>query len=192
MELYEVISLIINAVIMIAGFSAVIIYILQRRDARKTAASLIVLQIDQIESVVLSLRKNAILTNEIVYKSKVILTKNYWEETKHLLSKKLGHRNIKFIEEFYSQAEELEKSRKEICHELVKTWEHKSLFVQQRIAVFSESRDEMLPESIEKFERQTKIFTANLPIDILLTNLSQFKPLSGGEAYERLVKLSYN
>ena len=42
MSTYEIISLIINTLIMVAGFSAIIIYKVQKRDKIKTAATNII------------------------------------------------------------------------------------------------------------------------------------------------------
>ena len=72
------------------GASALVIYILQRRNQIKSAATLLKSQIDSIETIVKEFKSKEILTYDEIYKSKVILSKNYWEESKHLLVKKLG------------------------------------------------------------------------------------------------------
>ena len=69
MSTYEIISLIINTLIMVAGFSAIIIYKVQKRDKIKTAATILISQIDAIESIIKDLRSTNPLTNEIIYKS---------------------------------------------------------------------------------------------------------------------------
>lgn len=193
--LFQIFSLAIDGLVALAGFSAIFIYIAQRRIQKRTAATLVITQIDHIEIVTNDLRSNNPLSNEIVYFSKVILTENYWEKYRHLLSKKLGANNIKLIETFYEQAEELEKSRKDISHELVTAWEHKDLILQSRIAnlsyVSEEDRINKINQLKEHFEECTKVFTPNLPIMILVNNLEAFRPLSGTTLYDKLWKYSY-
>ena len=192
---YEIISLIINALIMVAGFSAIIIYKVQKRDKIKTAATILISQIDAIESIIKDLRSTNPLTNEIIYKSKVILDRNYWSESKYLLFKKLGTDNVRLIEEFYAHAEYIEKSREAICHELISAWEHKDFILQKFIADYSTYPDEQRSKSLQdlskNFEASSKIFSPSLPISILVNNLSQFNYLLGTTAYKKLSNISY-
>ena len=102
MTTFEIWSLIINGFIAIAGFSAIIIYKAQKRDKIKTAATIVISQIDSIEDVIKDLRSKNPLTNEIVYKSKPILDNNAWSQSKYLLSKRLGGDNVRLIENFYA------------------------------------------------------------------------------------------
>ena len=192
---YEIISLIINALIMVAGFSAIIIYKVQKRDKIKTAATILISQIDAIESIIKDLRSTNPLTNEIIYKSKVILDRNYWSESKYLLFKKLGTDNVRLIEEFYAHAEDIEKSREAICHELISAWEHKDFILQKFIADYSTYPDEQRSKSLQdlskNFEASSKVFSPSLPISILVNNLSQFNYLLGTTAYKKLSNISY-
>lgn len=196
LTLFQILSLIINSVVAIAGFSAIVIYFVQKLERKRTAATLLIAQINHIEEVVNNLRSHDLLTDEIIYQSKVILSENYWEKCRHLLSKRLGSNNVKLLEKFYGQAEELEKSRKEICCELVTAWEHKNLVLQNRIANLSfMSEDQRIAKMKQlngNFEQCSKIFIPDLPIKILLNNLSVFRPLSGTTLYDTLWKISYH
>lgn len=195
MSTYEIISLIINTLIMVAGISAIIIYKVQKRDKIKTAATILISQIDAIESIIKDLRSTNPLTNEIIYKSKVILDRNYWSESKYLLFKKLGTDNVRLIEEFYAHAEDTEKSREAICHELISAWEHKDFILQKFIADCSTYPDEQRSKSLQdlskNFEASSKVFSPSLPISILVNNLSQFNYLLGTTAYKKLSSISY-
>lgn len=196
MTTFEIWSLIINGLIAIAGFSAIVIYKAQKRDKIKTAATIVMSQIDSIEAVIKDLRSNNPLTNEIIYRSKPILENNSWSQSKYLLSKKLGGDNVRLIENFYAQAEEIEKSRRAICHELVIAWEHKDYILQKHIAelldVSEEQRLKELKEFNDKFENNPKLFSPHLPIHILVNNLSQFRYLLGTSAYKKLREMSYH
>lgn len=196
MTKFEICSLIINGLIAIAGFSAIFIYKAQKRDKIKTAATIVISQIDFIENVIKDLRSNNVLTNEIVYRSRPILDDNAWSQSKYLLSKRLGGDNVRLIENFYAQAEDIEKSRRAICHELVVAREHKDYILQEHIAeimsLTEEQRVKALEEFNDQFESNPKIFSPNLPITILVSNLSQFRYLLGTSAYEKLRKISYH
>ena len=50
MHIYDIIELVINGLIMVTGFSAIIIYKTQQRYSRQTAATMVVTQIDNIEN----------------------------------------------------------------------------------------------------------------------------------------------
>ena len=131
MTTYEILSLIVDALVMIAGFSAIVIYWHQRKAKVKTAATVILSQIDSIEATVIGLQKNQ-KTNVTIYRSKVVLDVNHWVNSKYLLSRKLGGDNVRLIDVFYEQAEEIEKSRSAVCHELVIAWDHKDYFLQKK------------------------------------------------------------
>lgn len=195
MTKFETYSLIINGLIAITGFSAIIIYKVQKIDQIRAAATIVISQIDSIEVAIKNLQGNNPLTNEVVYKSKPILEDNLWTQSKYLLSKKLGGDNVRLVDDFYAQAEEIEKSRRAICHELIVAWEHKDYVLQKYLADISglsgEQREKSLAEFNDKFEANSKIFSPQLPISILLDNLSQFRYLLGTSAYEKLRKISY-
>ena len=96
----------------------------------------------------------------------------------------------------FRSAEEIEKFRRAICHELVVAWEHKDYILQEHIAeimsLTEEQRVKALEEFNDQFESNPKIFSPNLPITILVSNLSQFRYLLGTSAYEKLRKISYH
>lgn len=195
MTTYEILSFIVDALVMIAGFSAIVIYWHQRRAKVKTAATVILSQIDSIEATVTGLRKNQ-KTNVTIYKSKVVLDINHWVNSKYLLSRKLGGDNVRLIDVFYEQAEEIEKSRSAVCHELVIAWDHKDYFLQKKIAecfdMDEHERKKTLHLFSVNFEQNGDLFDPSLPKEILDENLMQFRFLSGTTAYEKLKKISYH
>lgn len=184
-----------DLLLILVGASALVIYILQRRNQIKSAATLLKSQIDTIEAIVKEFKNKEILTYDEIYKSKIILSKNYWEESKHLLVKKLGVDGVNLLEEFYHQAEQIEKSRAAICHELVSAWEHKDLIIQENYFRYFECTDGeeriKIKDNIKNFKENTDIFDPNLPSIILMKNLNYFRFLSGTTAYDKLSKISY-
>lgn len=194
MSVYEIISLIINILIMIAGFSAITIYKLQQNDKIKTAATLIVTQINFIETNI-KLMKDAEQVDEVfLFKLKRILEHNYWSENRHLLSKKLGTSNICIIEDFYSQVEEIEKSREIICNEMIKTWENKEFVYQLNLAkeIMNNNDFNIEKSRLPVFEKYGTAYSAKLPKDHLYKTLNNFNYISGTVAYDLLRKISYH
>lgn len=177
------------------GFIALVVYAMQKRDQKRAAATMLKSQIDSIEDIVKELKNKEAMTNVVVYRTPVIISRNYWEESKHLVIKELGVDGVKLLEEFYRQTEQLEKSRAAICHELVTAWEHKDFIIQEKnyelVGDVSQERKKQIKSNIEKFKLDSDVFIPALPFNILADNLKNFRLLSGTTAYDKLSKLSY-
>ena len=117
---------ILDIALVFVGASAFITYKLQVKKEQKTAATLVVKQIQDIESIIKPLKSAKQLNGEMIYRCKQIITKNYWNEYRHFLLKDMKDSYLSKIEEFYSNAEELEKSRASICNELSNTFNNKA------------------------------------------------------------------
>lgn len=184
----------INLALVVVGASAFITYLLQKRNEKKAAATKVLLQIDQIEKNVAALKANRKLYNTDVYRIPVILAYNSWEEYGFLFYKAIPQDDIKLIDDFFVCATELEKSRVAICRSLLVAWEHKDVELQKEIAEITrngENIDVNIDNFKKSFNPRAEIFTADLPIDILLANLNNYRALSGTTAYKRLQKFSY-
>lgn len=184
----------INLALVVVGASAFITYLLQNRNEKKSAATKVLLQIDQIEKTVMALKSKRQIDNIAVYKTPVILEHSSWEEYGYQFYGKMGRDDIKLIDDFFSCAAELEKSRAAICHSLTIAWEHKDAELQARIAEISFSKEKIGEDDIASFspfESCSHIFTPDISIDILLSYINRYRALSGTTAYERLKKISY-
>lgn len=71
------------------GLSAFGVYYWQKRDEKRSAATLIKGQIDLIEERIYALKSDHQLGNISIYHSKAILQENLWEKYKHLFIKRL-------------------------------------------------------------------------------------------------------
>ena len=193
MELYQIISLIIDGLVMMAGFSAIVIYVIQQRDKKKTAATLIVTQIDHIESNIRLLADADSVDEVLIYKAKHLLDFNYWDDNRYFLIKKLGVNNIKVIDDFYSKVEEIEKSRMIVSEEVMNTWKCKELVYQFQLSneIIADSNFNIEKSKVLKFARSGDTFSARLPKDYLIKHLNSFDYISGTVAYDKLRKMSY-
>ena len=184
----------LNLLLVLVGASAIFVYALQKVNEKKAAATKVLLQVDQIEKTIATLKTIKEIDNVSIYKIPMILLHNSWEECGYQFYGSMGRDDIRLIDEFFSCAAELEKSRAAICHAIAVAWEHKDAELQAKIAeLISEKRDieaELAP-FCSSFYNRSDVFTARLPLEILLTNLNGFKSLSGTTAYKRLQEISY-
>ena len=186
----------LNLALVVVGASAIIVYLLQKRSEERAAATKVILQIDQIEKNIAVLKAKRLLDNISVYKTPAILEHNSWEECGYQFYKSMGRDDIRLIDDFFACATELEKSRFAICNSLEIAWKHKDAELQARIAEIllrkeNNSYNDDINTFMSLFNPRPDIFTANLPIDILIENLNKFRVLSGTTAYKSLQNISY-
>ena len=188
-ELYNCLSLIVNLLIMVAGFSAILIYRAQEKNKLKTAARLVVSQIRQIESCVSLLRNTPNLNAQAVYASKLIMVTNYWAENGHILTRKFNENERQTLDSFYSLAEEIEKARKDICTAITNTWNDKDLVYQFMVMNgISDQNDNT--EMLNEYDQSSSVYFPKMPIEYLMKNLALFAPVSGTVVFDKLYKLS--
>ena len=184
----------LNLLLVIVGASALLVYLLQKKNEKRAAATKVLLQIDQIEKNVMALKSNREIDNLVVYKIPAILAHSSWAECGYQFYGSMEREDIKLIDDFFACAAELEKSRVAICQSLTTAWGDKDAELQARIADFAvkkENVDENIDAFIAAFNSKPQIFTAKLPTEILLTNINSFQTLSGTTAYKRLQRISY-
>lgn len=197
----------LDMLLVIVGTFALIVYILQKIDERRTAATLIKEQIDLIEDRVNALRDNPDLDNIDVYYSKIILQENLWEKYKHLVIKKLYKSDVKSIQKFFDNTEQIEYARRDIIQAMNNAWEHKSLVGNQGVAKYIQTElagveiklgEIMEPIDMNKvnvfndiYSRQDSVFVADPVVKKFTKYLGEIRMLSGSATYEKIQKLSY-
>lgn len=193
MHIYDIIELVINGLIMVTGFSAIIIYKTKQRYSRKTAATMVVTQIDNIENNLKKLKDSDTIDEILLFKTNQILEHNYWNDSRHLLLRYLGTNNVRILDDFYSRVEEIEKSRKIIFDEMSKTWEYKELVYQFNLAKELSQKENFDVDTswLINFKKHGSSFSANLPKDYLCKNINYINYVSGTVAYDILRKMSY-
>lgn len=101
MELFEIIC---NFLLVIAGFSAVGIYLSQKKDEKKSAATLVVMQIDSLKNKlpeITELISNNKINETGIYETLDILDDNQWNKYKHLFVGSIDITSLKIIDNFY-------------------------------------------------------------------------------------------
>lgn len=185
-----------DLLVSIVGLSAFAIYFIQKRDKVRSAATLILGQINSIEECVSELREDHQLGNISIYHSKVILRDNLWEQYKHLFVKRLSTPEYEIIQRFFENAEQLERAREDIINTITTAWKEKSVVLHQVIGGMVASNEAVSHEEIQKFQvpfgALDIVFTPDVAIQALTKNLNNFNFLTGTTAYEKIRKKSYN
>ena len=183
------------------GLSAMIVYIFQKRDKKRSAATLILGQIDSIEEKIGILKNGHQLNNVVVYHSKTIISENTWEKYKHLFAKELSQSEHRMIQNFFDTAEQLERTRADIVMVIKNAWADKSSVEHQIIGEMI--KNDVITTSMPNEMRSSKemtlfqdrykpldlVFTPDIAINSFVNNLNNFTMLSGTTAYENY--LSY-
>jgi len=189
-------------VIMAAGaLIAVGSYIRQGYIKRKVAATLLVIQIDEIEGALnefkLLLAKGD-LRNEVVIKTKLFLC-NAWNDGKHLLLNKLCETDRKTLSRYFSEASFIHEAREKINISLVNHWNARAMTLAFQFADIVDADNVAVSEDeikkvncfFNKYVTIDNAFIPDIPTNILIENISTWETLSGTTTYARLKKLSY-
>lgn len=89
------------------GCIAFLVYILQERRKVSEAASLIVLQIEDLKSQIQNINSYIIdkkLNDAAFYESQILFQKDYWNEYKHYFVKKMDSGSFNIFDDFYNCA----------------------------------------------------------------------------------------
>lgn len=186
------------------GLSAMIVYIFQKRDKKRSAATLILGQIDSIEEKIGILKNGHQLNNVVVYHSKTIISENTWEKYKHLFAKELSQSEHRMIQNFFDTAEQLERTRADIVMVIKNVWADKSSVEHQIIGEMI--KNDVITTSMPNEMRSSKemtlfqdrykpldlVFTPDIAINSFVNNLNNFTMLSGTTAYEKIQHYSFS
>lgn len=99
--------LIINGLTGAAGFCAIAIYLVQKRNERANAAIMVAQQIDLINQETINIRSKMngrTPSFTYLYELPPLMQINYWEKYKHLFIKYLSSKQINEIDNFYRSA----------------------------------------------------------------------------------------
>lgn len=186
------------------GLSAMIVYFFQKRDKKRSAATLILGQIDSIEERIGILKNGHQLDNVVVYHSKTIISENTWEKYKHLFAKELSQSEHRMIQNFFDTAEQLERTRADIVMVIKNAWADKSSVEHQIIGEMI--KNDVITTSMPNEMRSSKemtlfqdrykpldlVFTPDIAINSFVNNLNNFTMLSGTTAYEKIQHYSFS
>lgn len=189
-----------NLLLVAVGFSAFAVYQWQKRDQCRTAATLVLGEIDLVEKRISNLTNEGQLNNISIYYSQSVLTENLWDNYKHLLIKRLSASEVELVSHFFENAQRIETARSDILESIRNDWNHASLVEHYFAGMLTnvylrKSKADKLNEDIETFKdvfgALELTLTSNLSIRLLNKYLDNFSVLSGTTAYEKIQKLSF-
>lgn len=199
---------IFDIALVFVGASAFLTYLLQVKNERKTAAALIVEQIDSIEKIVEDLKGSYLhnkrtLDDKTVYLSRVIDYGGAWDSYKHLMIKYLSNSELELLQKFFYSAYQIEKTKSDIIYCFKLSWNNKSLVTHLINGKFhdptfectiSTGKKQTTPDDlINKFHELNQNatgFSAQISYDSLYAELDDYSALSGTTAYDKLLKLA--
>ncbi len=199
---------IFDIALIMVGASAFITYVLQVRNEKRTAAALIIEQIDSTEKIIDELKNtylhnNKKLDDTSVYLSREITYDGAWDSYKHLIIKELSHSEFDLLQRFFNSAYQIEKTKSDIIHCFKLSWNNKSLVTHLINGKFNDptyecpedsNGNKKIPSSlITEFNQANKSasgFSAQISYDGLYAELENYKQLSGTTAYAKLLKLA--
>lgn len=191
------------------GFSALLVYWLQERKKVSEAASLIVMQVEDIQkriSEIGSYIVNGQLNETAFYESQPLFKTDYWDKYKHYFVKKMDAYSFNLFEQFYNCASEILEQQ-----QLMKNLQKNSFFLIQQTLMNMESlhlqpllsatannlveAGETYAKSKEKLEAaiNQNLLSKYIPMQIRITLESALKKVGfisiiGCEGYKKLKK----
>ena len=168
----------LDILIALGGFTAIIIYILQRVQKKREAAALIVLQIEELKEKVSQIRDITLdnsINEKTFYETLDIITDNQWEKYKHLFVKKIDMYSFKQISSFY---EYILKLREQLL--FVKQLQHQQYFNIQ--SMLNYNCNSMITDLIKSSDRKADIGE-------VLDKINTIKAVSENEKKQKKVVL---
>lgn len=117
MDNIRIIELVINIALVGVGCIALLVYILQERRKKIEAASLIIIQIDEIQDQMQEINSyisNGTINQTGFYESLPILDRNNWEQYKHLFVKRMSIDDYKTINDFFEYVSAIQEQQSEM------------------------------------------------------------------------------
>jgi|GEM_PF-5947316 len=97
---------------LIVGFLAFVVYKLQRRDAKKDAAKMLLNEITSAQDAVIAIKKGKRKEDQLITGEESIMPSRSWEKYKHLFVSDFEARDWTRISEFYKQCAALDNAIK--------------------------------------------------------------------------------
>jgi len=191
----DYIQLICEIIIALGAIIAIVSFFRSNNVKKRTATTIILNQIDEIESTLDKLKiqlSKGNLRNEVLYEINRYSC-DAWDANKHLLVKELNTKDYESICIFYDNAKNTLSAWNDLIILLSKAWESKEVNISQNIAQFiiNGKNDIEIQGFIDKYSGMEQVFIPDVSIKSLVVNISIYKKLSGTTTYEKLRKRSY-
>ena len=146
------------------GTLVLIVYLLQERTKRIEAASLIVLQIDELEVTLRELTSylsDHSINNTAFYESLPLMEENYWEKYKHYFVRDIDASSYATLNQFYMYVSEIQEQQV-----LIKSLQRNHFFIVQNTILNMESQiiaSDLKAYHADTFPQDFAVLTGNIP-----------------------------
>jgi hypothetical protein len=128
----------VNMLLVIVGCFAVLIYILQERRKKIEAASMIILQIDELQDRLREISTYLVadgVNKTAFYESLPLMEESYWNKYKHYFVRKMDRKSYTVLDQFYTCASEIQEQQM-----LMKSLQKNTFFITQNVLANVESQ----------------------------------------------------
>ena len=121
----------VNILLIVVGTFALLIYVLQERRKVTEAASLVILQIDELQDRIKEIQSFIVdrqLNETAFYESQILFGEDYWNRYKHYFVRKMDVKSYRTLNSLYDCASEIQDQQ-----QLMKNLQKNSFFVTQQV-----------------------------------------------------------
>ena len=173
----------INLALIIVGSLALVIYVLQERRKVTEAASLIVLQIDEIQDRIKEIQSYIVdgqLNNTAFYESQILLEEDYWKRSKHYFVKRMDSKSFRTINNLYDCAAEIRDQQ-----QLMKSLQKNHFYIIQK--TLSDLETNYIANGLKNKDDVPKIL--HQVTDAIVKTMPQDLELAQKEAVEKFIHM---
>ncbi|HBB9946878.1 hypothetical protein JHS95_06725 [Vibrio parahaemolyticus] len=188
MELLLKYSSLLNVVVtFLAGVTALVVYLLSKRHERKSAATILLMDIRNAENVVLSIKDKG-----LDLWTKEILTDNNWNKLKPLFVGEFSNDEITAFNRFFDSCSEMKDARSRMRDLFYATLTSKAQVYQQKLYDIDDLNSpngmQKQQELFQNINRDFGVFDADEPKQRFLKNLELMGILSNTTGFLKLKK----
>ncbi|CDT34653.1 hypothetical protein VCR14J2_300173 [Vibrio coralliirubri] len=182
---------ILNSVVtLLVGSVALVIYWLNKKNEKASAATIVVMDIRHAESVVQSILER----NQIDITTKDVLSENNWSKYKHLFANDFSQDDFAAFNRFFESCVEMSDARMRLREVFYTSINAKAQVLQERIHSIenlSSPEGQQLAEQIHHdVNNGHRVFDPNEPKDRIMRNLQMMGRLSNTSSFDKLKKYS--
>jgi len=183
--------------ILVVGAFVFIIYLINKKEERNRAATILIMEIRGIEEALKKLRE--VQSNMNFYPSDPIIRENNWEKYKFLFIKNLDQDEYSLISEFYSTACRIEEERSILIRQIIMSFETKCRALHESFVDIAKQNPDMSKEEFleitnkiaEKVRENTPGYQSRTPRELMNLLLQNIKYITTSTAGSKIKKFAH-
>ncbi|MCL2576205.1 MAG: hypothetical protein FWE33_07200 [Defluviitaleaceae bacterium] len=200
MDFVDIASIVSSGAVVLGAIVAFVSYIKHNSEKRKTAATLLLLQIDDVDETILTLKE---LQSKGKFDAEALLNLptiecNAWDEGKHLLLRKLNATDRRVLEQYFLTVNNIKKSLDKLVGMFTMNWNARTLFASSTFAELARENmddatrvDSAISNFWENYARIDDVYSPSILENALISNLTICDAMLGKTTYEKIKKMSY-